>query len=371
MRDSDPSKWELDPHTRAKHQLLERYLGAWFPKMASWNRRVVFLDGFAGRGVYEDGTHGSPVIALRRLVDHRHAPKMSSCNFQFYFIEKNKENAESLADTIDRFRKNEASLVTENVKTVVINDTFENVAREITDDLTSRGKRLAPTFAFIDPFGYTGLSMATIADLLRDSKSEVLINFMVGHVQRFVERPGQENAIQSLFGLPPDEVMADYDGTPGAARIAHLRDVYAKQLKNVAKFTFVSSFEMRNSSGNVSYYLIHGTRHYEGVKTIKEAMWKLDPGSGRVFADRLAGQSILFTPDPDIEPLKDALSTRFRDMGPIFAEIIEEFVILETPFRETHMTSALRELERAHKITVIRKAKSGYKRDGQTTINFL
>jgi three-Cys-motif partner protein len=368
--DSDPKKWEIDPHTRAKHQLLERYLGGWFPKMASWNNRLVFLDGFAGRGVYEDGTEGSPVIALRRLVEHRHAPNMTACKFQFYFIEKNADNAASLTQTIDSFRRTSVATVPDNVQTVVVNDTFENVARGITDSLTSRGKILAPTFAFIDPFGYTGLSMEVIADLLRSSKSEVFVNFMVGHVQRFIEREGQEAAIESLFGLPPEEVMAGHDGNPGASRIRHLRDVYMQQLRAVADFKYVHSFEMRNRSGNVTYYLIHGTRHLQGVKTMKEAMWKLDPGGGQVFADRLADQTVLFTPDPDLEPLKTALRVRFLEEGPVLAEKVEEYVLLETPYRETHMTSALKELEKARKIEVQRRARSGYKRDGFTRIDF-
>ena len=44
--------WPLEPHTAAKHEILRRHLGAWFPIMCSWNRRLVFVDGFAGPGQY-------------------------------------------------------------------------------------------------------------------------------------------------------------------------------------------------------------------------------------------------------------------------------------------------------------------------------
>lgn len=369
-QDSDPSKWEIDPHTRAKHQLLTAYLGGWFPKMASWNGRVIFLDGFAGRGTYSDGSEGSPVIALRRLLEHRHLANMASCDFLFYFVEKNKTNAESLEGTIDAFTSADDPPVPENVYTYVLNASFEDVAGQIIEHLTSRGKVLAPTFAFIDPFGYTGLSMSVIAELMKSSRSEVFINFMVGHVQRFVERDGQEAAIQSLFGMSPSEVMAGYNNRPGADRIHHLRDVYMAQLQEVAGFNYVHSFEMRNYSGNVTYYLIHGTRHIDGVRTMKDAMWGLDPGGGSVFADRLAGQPVLFVSDPDLVPLASALADRFGDQGPILAEEVESFVILETPFRTTHMTSALRDMEKQGEIRVHRRAKFGYKRDGYTRIEF-
>jgi hypothetical protein len=45
--------WPLDPHTLAKHEILRRYLYAWFPIMSCYNGRLVFLDGFAGPGAYE------------------------------------------------------------------------------------------------------------------------------------------------------------------------------------------------------------------------------------------------------------------------------------------------------------------------------
>jgi three-Cys-motif partner protein len=71
VTDHDDGKWDCPPHTKAKHEMLAKYLDAWYPIIASWNGRLVFLDGFAGRGRYTDGSEGSPLIALRRLIDHR------------------------------------------------------------------------------------------------------------------------------------------------------------------------------------------------------------------------------------------------------------------------------------------------------------
>lgn len=75
--------WTPDPHTLAKHDLLKRYLGAWFPIMARNNRKLVFLDGFAGPGVYDTGEPGSPLVALRSLVEHRYFDEMKATTFLF------------------------------------------------------------------------------------------------------------------------------------------------------------------------------------------------------------------------------------------------------------------------------------------------
>lgn len=63
--------WSLPPHTEAKHKILRYYLGAWFAIMAQSRMvsRINFLDGFAGRGRYDDGEPGSPLIALEVLVE--------------------------------------------------------------------------------------------------------------------------------------------------------------------------------------------------------------------------------------------------------------------------------------------------------------
>jgi three-Cys-motif partner protein len=62
--------WPLDPHTLGKHLVLKAYLDAWFPIMGRWNGRILFIDGFAGPGEYKNGERGSPLIALKSLMDH-------------------------------------------------------------------------------------------------------------------------------------------------------------------------------------------------------------------------------------------------------------------------------------------------------------
>ena len=62
--------WDLDPHTIGKHLVLKNYMNAWLPIMSRWNGRVLFIDAFAGPGEYSKGELGSPIIALRALIEH-------------------------------------------------------------------------------------------------------------------------------------------------------------------------------------------------------------------------------------------------------------------------------------------------------------
>jgi hypothetical protein len=63
--------WPIEPHTAAKHQILRKYLDAWFPILATYNKRIVYVDGFAGPGRYtalrsDDAALPSPRRAMLR-----------------------------------------------------------------------------------------------------------------------------------------------------------------------------------------------------------------------------------------------------------------------------------------------------------------
>jgi three-Cys-motif partner protein len=96
--------WELKPHTQAKHQIPSGYLAAWFPILSSWNARIVFLDGFAGPGIYEGGQPGSPMLALDVLLNHSHGAKMANKQFVFMFNEAEQDRHDKLSETIESYK---------------------------------------------------------------------------------------------------------------------------------------------------------------------------------------------------------------------------------------------------------------------------
>lgn len=75
--------WEIEPHTKAKHEILTRYLDAWFPILASWSERVLFIDGFAGPGSYKSGEPGSPRLALASAKGQERFLRNSTVMFLF------------------------------------------------------------------------------------------------------------------------------------------------------------------------------------------------------------------------------------------------------------------------------------------------
>jgi len=346
----EESIWPLEQHTKAKHELLRRYLAAWFAILGvQWNPKVVFLDGFAGPGVYANGEPGSPLVALSTLVNHSYFGRWDSTEFVFLFIEKDAERYSSLEREVERFWSAQPAGQPRNVRVRLFNDELAAVAEDIVAEARERNWRLAPTLAFIDPFGWSGVPLRLISELLSFEKCEVLFNFTFDSVNRFVgdERPGVTRSFAELFGTDESDEPEHHEAAAlaGTERKYFLRDLYMHGLREIAGFTFVRSFELRDvERGRTAYFLMFGTRHPKGLQMIKEAMWALDPERGVRFSGFAGDQQMLFEPEPNVRPLRAAILAEFAGrVVPI--EKIDEFVNLDTDFKTTQYRRVLKELE--------------------------
>ncbi|MDD4972682.1 MAG: hypothetical protein PHT07_24900 [Paludibacter sp.] len=49
-----------NPWSKIKDQILEKYLPPYLNKISKLGNRIVIVDGFAGPGIFDDGSIGSP-----------------------------------------------------------------------------------------------------------------------------------------------------------------------------------------------------------------------------------------------------------------------------------------------------------------------
>lgn len=348
--------WEIEPHTKAKHEILRRYLGAWFPILGSKIPRIVYIDGFCGPGRYLGGEEGSPIIALQEA---RKQPVLVNSEVIFLFIDERE----------DRIKHLESELSLLNIPNNFHIDTrvneFENTLTKILDDIQSKGDHLAPTFAFIDPFGFKGAPFSLIKRLMANSRTEVFINIMVDSINRFVEHPlpADRQHIKDLLGAPDDEIE---DVINSQDRILAFQQLYQDKLLKHAKF--VRYFEMRDYRNKIIYYLFFASNHPLGHKKMKEAFWKVDSQSGFKFSDRTnPNQPVLFELDPSVD-LARALKAQFSGKTQKSEDVIY-FVEDKTAYIETHAKKALLHLENGNEISVESNKSDGGKRKRNTFPN--
>lgn len=340
--------WAIEPHTEAKHKILRKYLEAWFPIMTSWNSRIVYLDGFSGPGRYTGGQPGSPVIALECAKNHRAALKGE---LVFLFIEQRKDRADYLDAEIEPFRAG-------RFKIEVRCGEFAPTLGEILDHLDREGHRIAPTFALIDPFGFSGIPYSLIRRLLANPRCEVFISFMVDSINRWLTHPGGDIRahIEETFGT--DEAFVIAMGAPD--RITALKDLYYHQLTKIAEF--VRYFELRDNDDRVVYYLFFASNNGTGHHKMKEAMWKVDPLGDFSFSDATnPNQRILFLNVP-LDILKSNLIQGFRGAGEIPVGRVETYTFDKTGFLRKHMREVLDNLESEGLVKVALVKTNGKKR---------
>lgn len=320
--------WSMTPHTKAKHEILRRYLGAWFPILSRYSGRIIYLDGFAGPGVYEGGEYGSPVIALQTAVTHVLSSQLAETEIFFFFIEKDQDRAKKLKEVLE----NKFPKLPKNINYTVQGAEFAPTFEQVLDMLDKQDRKIAPTFAFIDPFGFSGLPMKLIARLLNCRKCEVFITFMAGFVKRFLDEL-REPVLTELFGT--EEWKKARDISDSTEKETFLLSLYERQLQKLGGAPFVRSFGMIGEQNQIIYYLVFATKHPKGLEVMKDAMWKVDRTGKYKFSDITGFQQSLLI-DYENEPSwvpSAAKAVFLKFIGQTVSDDqIFEFIIINTPF---------------------------------------
>jgi three-Cys-motif partner protein len=338
MADQLPTVWPSQPHTRAKHAILQRYLEAWFPILTRQASRlqqqhsilksqeILFIDGFAGPGEYERGEPGSPVVALKAALDH-------SASFpvpvRMLFIEHRQDRFEHLKRVLAPFL--ETATRSLNVRAVdprqgdcdiVLNDMLDEYERNQT--------KFGPALAFLDQFGYGAVSMDLIARILQYPQCEVFTYLDYKDMNRWITDKNKWAAFTRAYG---GEEWRQCIDLPEERRRASLLAAYKAALrdKSRAGAKYVTSFLMFDNSNQPLYWLFFCTNNLRGLEEMKKAMWFVDNSGAFRFSDSDApGQLGLFNDRFDQEWLAHELAAKLSGQTMTVAQI-KEYVLVETP----------------------------------------
>src|SRR5882724_7175100 len=131
-------------------------------------------------GVYAGREPGSPIIALQAFLQHAYRARITA-ELIYVFIEEDGRRFARLEEEVGNL-----GALPGQVKIDVRRGAYEEVFGTVLADIERRGARLAPTFAFIDPFGYSDTSMKLSGRFLQFDRCEVLVYFPLSYLNRFV-----------------------------------------------------------------------------------------------------------------------------------------------------------------------------------------
>jgi three-Cys-motif partner protein len=337
--------WAIQPHTQTKLKILRSYLNAWFPILALGGfPRAIYIDGFAGPGRYTGAEDGSPLVALKAVLEQNLS--MNS-TFEFHFVEWDRECLARLKHEIGLLQPM-LSKRSNVVVTIHEEQAFVDAYRNISPILGRRGTTV-PIFGLLDPFGWTGVPFDILRDLLARPSTEVVVNFMHEEISRFLGQRQQPENFDALFGC---REWRDALSLRGYERTYRLHSLYRDQLIRDAGARYVRSFTMVNERNRVDYFLFFATKNLLGVRKMKEAMWRVDRSGEFRFSDATDPDApSLFGSQPDFISLQRAFLQRFgTSWTPL--ETLFEFTIAETPFLPSHARTVLREADKSQPPTI-------------------
>lgn len=153
-----------------KHGILSRYPTVFASAAGQRAERVVLLDGYAGRGQYEDGTAGSPVLLLETAANTQGFRRVHCV-----FVEMDTRNFDELQRVVDsRAETNTGCTALKGD----LSDHLEPILRD------AAGSAL---FAFLDPFG-AALAYEELTERIlsrpKHPPTEVLLHVSVNAIRR-------------------------------------------------------------------------------------------------------------------------------------------------------------------------------------------
>src|SRR5690606_31254458 len=129
--------------SEVKDELLSCYLVPYVQKILTTNRPLFYVDCFAGKGRFDDGKKGSPLIALEIINDCLEKTRMQRPRVESCFIELN--HADDLEKNIREYGDT-------RVEIDIVSGKFEeNIESKL------QGKRGYNVFLYIDPYGIKAL----------------------------------------------------------------------------------------------------------------------------------------------------------------------------------------------------------------------
>ncbi len=294
---------EQSEQSVVKSHIVAKYFGAWakvmIPRAKAHDRRIGYIDLFAGPGRYRDGAKSTPILILEKALAD---PDMCEMLVTI-FNDIDAGYAESLEKEIDAI----PNIGTLKHKPQVANE-------EVGDALVGRLEQLhfVPSLFFIDPWGYKGLSLRLINSALKDWGCDCVIFFNYNRINMGLSNDAFEQHMNALFGRARAAALREQllPLSPPERELTIIEAV-AESLKEDGP-RYVLPFRFKSASGKrTSHHLVFVSKHVRGYEIMKEIMARESSTSQQGVA------SFEYSPAPPEQPLLFELSRPLDDLAGI------------------------------------------------------
>ena len=346
--------------TVIKHQILTQYLRPYFDILKTHHARLVYIDGFAGRGSYatdESGrrSDGSPLLALRLISERLEFAR----RVDTVFIEANERFFGELSTRVRAFCAENPGVQPPLLR----HGRFEDEIDALLDVIQGQASRLPPTFMFVDPCGVEGVDFKSIIRVLAAERCEVFLFFNMEGIRRILglaDAGGVSPALVSFFGSADRvvELRSLLKATESSLeREQVVVGAYRAAINRLSGADYILPFRIESEGRRTtSHYLIHATKNALGFKIMKHIMWEAGRGDGqegRLELLQASAGDLGAMMRADLRDLEEAILARVSHRPARAEEFYDQWVCRPTdPFTEGCYRRILLQLEAERRIQI-------------------
>lgn len=338
---------EIKEQSLVKATIVRKYFYAWakviIPYAKRYNMNIGYIDLFAGRGCYEDGTPSTPIQILKTAIQNQDMKDM----LVTIFNDRDPENIRLLKAAISEL----PGIETLKHEPAIYND-------EICDEVVKEFETIdfVPTLFFVDPYGYKGLSLDLFNSILKDWGCDCIFFFNYNRINPGLNNPIVKNHMNALFGTERTEKLRSKLVTLDSnERELTIIEEIAQALKEGGKY--VLPFRFKNDKGNrTSHHLIFVSKNQLGYGIMKDIMAnESTPNSDMQgvpsfeYSPATSRQVLLFDLNRPLDDLEEMLLNDFSGRTLKMRRIYEEHNV-DTPYILKNYKKVLLQLEGQGKI---------------------
>lgn len=261
---------EPHDHSRVKALIVAKYFPAW-AKIVSKPLKpggfLAYLDLFCGPGRYGTagggGAESTPLLVTRAVVAD---PRLRRI-VRLVFNDKSKAHTDRLEQEL---RAIPGIKELTHKPTVYCGEVGGPLAR------TLASLKMSPTFSFVDPFGYKGLTQDLIGALIKDWGSECVLFFNDAAIRRALANPKVAQPVAGLFGeqrarLLGSQIEAMPERDRSRAVVGKLQEALLEAgARYVLPFLLTATYPRRRH-----FHVVFVTKHMRGYELMRQVMRSL------------------------------------------------------------------------------------------------
>lgn len=349
---------ERTDQSEVKARIVQKYFYAWanvvMPTAQKNGSRIAYIDLYAGPGRYKDGAASTPLLVLQHAIAD---PKLTSMLVTL-LNDSDSNKTSTLQQEIDKL----PGIGNLKYKPVVSCGEIDEEAEGYFSQV-----RLVPSFSFIDPFGYKGLSLKIIKGVIKDWGCDCVFFFNYNRINAGIGNQAVAGHMDALFGKErADALRARLPSLSPELREALILEELAAEIKALGG-TYVLPFTFRNSSGTrTSHKLVFVSKSFKGYSIMKDIMAKESSTEDQgvpslAYSPADWSMPLLFSLQRPLDQLRASLLKSLAGQELSVSEIYERHSV-DTPYVMKNYKEGLTQLESEGKVAV--RSLKGTRRKG-------